>query len=67
MGGFMTQKELSYVEDAVGHEKSIIKICEDMIKNLSDDNFISYMQNEITTHQNMENELMTLLKEKANG
>ena len=30
----MTQKELSYVEDAIGHECNIIKIIEQGIKNL---------------------------------
>ena len=63
----MTQKELLYVEDAIGHESSIIKICEDAIKNLDNDDFINYMQNEISNHQNIKNELMELLKEKANG
>lgn len=63
----MTQKELAYVEDAIGHESSIIKICEDAIKNLDNDDFINYIQNEISNHQNIKNELMALLKEKANG
>ena len=29
----MTQKELSYLEDAVNHEKSIISICNDISSN----------------------------------
>ena len=30
----MTQKELLYVEDAVEHEKSIIKLCNDFLNKL---------------------------------
>ena len=63
----MTQKELLYLEDAVGHEESIIKILNDSINNLNDANFISFMQNEITNHESIKDNLMSLLKEKANG
>ena len=63
----MTQKELSYVEDAIGHEKSIIEILNDAVNTLNCEDFILFIQNEIKTHQNIENELMNLLKEKANG
>ena len=40
----MTQKELNYMEDAVGHEKSIIKILEESINNLDDERFINFMK-----------------------
>ena len=63
----MTQKELSYVEDAIGHEMSLIKICEDAINRLNDPSFKEFMESEITNHQNLYDELLTLLKEKANG
>ena len=63
----MTQKELLYVEDAIGHEDSIIKILNDAVSNLSDENFRSYMENEISNHQSIKDNLMSLLKEKANG
>lgn len=63
----MTQKELLYVEDAVEHEKSIIKICSDLLTKLDDNSLISFIEEQIDSHDNMKNELMSLLKEKANG
>ena len=63
----MTQKELLYVEDAVGHESSIIKILNNAVCDLDDESFKSFMKNEISNHQNIKDNLMSLLKEKANG
>ena len=63
----MTQKELLYVEDAIGHEKSIIKICENMEKMLSDERLSIFISQEKEKHQDLKNNLMDLLKEKANG
>lgn len=62
----MTQKELLYCEDAVGHEKSIIKICEESIKNLEDENLISFMQEEISMHNTLLENLMNKLGCEAN-
>ena len=63
----MTQKELSYVEDAIGHEKSIIKILEDTKTKLDDQELISYIEREINKHNDLNNKLMNILEEKANG
>ena len=63
----MTQKELLYVEDAICHEDSIIKILNDAVNNLSDENAKTYITNEISNHQNIKDNLIVLLKEKANG
>lgn len=62
----MTQKELSYVEDAIGHETNIIKICEDIMNNLEDSTLKEFMNSEINTHSSMKEKLMSLLEEKAN-
>ena len=62
----MTQKELLYVEDAVSHESSIIKICQDAISKLDDNSFISFIENEITKHTNIKNRLMELLRGQIN-
>lgn len=62
----MTQKELAYFEDAIGHEKSIISIIEESIKNLDDDNLISFLEQEKQDHTEMKDKLMNLLEEKAN-
>ena len=63
----MTQKELSYFEDAIGHVSNIIKILEESIKNVSDDKILSFMEEEMNCHNTLKETLMTKLKEKANG
>ena len=63
----MTQKELSYFEDAIGHVSNIIEILEESIKNVSDDKILSFMEEEINCQRTLKETLMTKLKEKANG
>ena len=63
----MTQKELSYVEDACSHESSIIKILEDTKNKLDDQELVSYIEREINKHNDLKERLINLLEEKANG
>ena len=62
----MTQKELSYVEDAIGHEGNIIKIITETINNLEDENLINFMNGELDKHNTMKEKLMTFLEGIAN-
>lgn len=62
----MTQKELSYVEDAIGHEGNIIKIIDESVKNLQDEELITFMNEELNTHTTMKEKLMNLLEAKVN-
>lgn len=62
----MTQKELLYLEDAIGHEQNIIKICEDTIKNLEEENLITFMENELNNHVTIKDNLINILEIKAN-
>ena len=62
----MTQKELSYIEDAIGHEANIITIIEDEVKNLQDENLVSFMENQIQNHTSIKENLMNLLEGKVN-
>ena len=62
----MTEKELLYFEDAIGHESNIISIIETGVQNLEDDNLISFMSNELTKHKNTKEKLMNLLEAKQN-
>ena len=62
----MTQKELSYVEDAIGHEENIIKIMKEEINDLEDDEVVNFIEKEINIHSSLKEKLMNLLKEKAN-
>ena len=58
----MTQKELAYIEDAIGHENNIISILDNMIDSINDDDLVSYMNEEITNHQDMLSQLIELLE-----
>ena len=62
----MTQKELLYLEDAIGHEGNIIKICQDTIEKLEDQNLVSFLKEELTTHMSMKEKLLNMLEVKAN-
>lgn len=61
----MTQKELLYIEDAIEHESTIISVCEDMIDNLEDEGLVSFMEGQLDKHENMKNDLMTILEDKS--
>ena len=63
----MTEKELLYLEDAIGHEQNIIKIINNNINNLKNENLITFMNNELDIHKNRCQLLINLLKEKVNG
>lgn len=60
----MTQKELSYVEDAIGHVCSIIKILEESISNLDDDDLIDFINDELDIHKDLKQNLINKLEEK---
>ena len=62
----MTQKELLYVEDAVGHEQNIIKILDESLANLEDDTLVSFMEKEAKKHANTLKKLMSMLEDKSN-
>ena len=62
----MTQKELLYLEDAYSHEVSIISICKKAQEETNDNIIKDYMNNQISIHQALKNDLMNLLKDVAN-
>ena len=61
------QKELLYFEDAIGHVGNIVKILNESIRNIDDEEILSFMQNEIEIQNNLKVNLMNKLEEKANG
>lgn len=63
----MTQKELLYFEDAIGHVGNLEKILNESIKNLEDEKLVSFMQNEANNQKTMKENLMNLLEAKQNG
>ena len=62
----MTQKELSYVEDAIGHEKNIISILNDGIEKLENEELISFLENEVSEHTDRQEKLISMLEVKSN-
>ena len=63
----MTQKELLYVEDAISHEKIIIDVCNDLLTHIDDDNIADFINNEISNHESLKENLLNMLEVKSNG
>lgn len=57
----MTQKELLYVEDAVGHEQNLIKILTETISLLQNTDLKNFLSGQLKIHQDIKTELMNLL------
>ena len=62
----MTQKELLYVEDAIGHERVIISSIEEIINNLEDEDLQMFMHQELCFHKKMEEDLLKVLEDIGN-
>ena len=61
----MTQKELLYVEDAVGHEQNVGQIIQESILLLEDNSLQTFLQNELKKHQVIETKLINLLESEG--
>lgn len=61
----MTQKELLYVEDAIGHEQNVGQIVSETINLLEDKNLQTFLKSELKKHQAIEEKLMNLLESEA--
>lgn len=62
----MTQKELLYVEDAIGHEQNIISIVTETINNLEDKKLKDFMKKKLNEHVAFKVELISLLEDNTN-
>ena len=62
----MTQKELLYVEDAIGHECNVIAIIKDIIERLEDDDLVDFMEDMLESHKTMKENLMRLMEDIIN-
>ena len=62
----MTQKELLYIEDAIGHEENIVKICTNSLNSLQDESIIKFIEGEIDKHNKAIKKLTKLLEECSN-
>ena len=63
----MTQKELSYIEDAISHESIMLTDCKEAINLLTDESLKNFLENEINKHEETKQNLINLLEEKSNG
>ena len=61
----MTQKELSYVEDAIEHEKNIISIIDVTLKKIENENLINFFDEELKLHEETKEKLINMMEEKA--
>ena len=61
----MTQKELLYVEDAIGHEQNVGQIVSETINMLEDKNLQAFLKSELKKHQAIEEKLMNLLESEV--
>lgn len=62
----MTQKELAYIEDAIGHENNMIMIISNMLESLDDKKVISFLEKECRKHKELKECLLCKLEEKVN-
>lgn len=62
----MTQKELLYIEDAIGHESNLITICTNTIDTLTDKSLKTFMKGQLKKHEAMKQKLMKVLEEASN-
>lgn len=61
----MTQKELLYLEDAVGHESSILEILNESLRGLDDDKLVTFIEEEIDKHESIKEGLKELMEDKC--
>ena len=61
----MTQKELLYMEDAIGHEKSIINIICNLKDCVENDDIRSFLEKDLKKHESFLNKLIKVLEEKS--
>ncbi len=58
----MTQKELLYMEDAIGHEQNLVSLLEDFSNNVQDKNLASFLKKLSKKHMGMEKKLMDVME-----
>lgn len=63
----MTQKELLYLEDAVGHEDNIICILKESLNYLEDKELMSFLKSELKKHESLRTKLINKLGDEANA
>lgn len=57
----MSPKELSYIEDALGHEQFMKTKCNDLMQNLSDNDLKQCVQQMLTKHNELYSQMYNLI------
>ena len=63
----MTQKELLYLEDAVGHEDNIICILKESLNYLEDKELITFLKSELKKHESLRTKLINKLGDEISA
>ena len=66
IGDDMTEKELAYFEDAVGHEGNIVKILDNSISMIEDSSIKEFMESELNKHKDRKEKLVSFLEGNSN-
>ena len=66
IGDDMTEKELAYFEDAVGHEGNIVKILDNSISMVEDSSIKEFMESEVNKHKDRKEKLISFLEGISN-
>ena len=66
IGDDMTEKELAYFEDAVGHEGNIVKILDKSISMVEDSSIKDFMESEVNLHKSRKEKLISFLEGISN-
>ena len=66
IGDDMTEKELAYFEDAVGHEENIVKILDKSISMVEDSSIKDFMESELNLHKDRKEKLLSFLEGISN-
>ncbi len=62
----MTQKELLYMEDAIGHEQNLEIICQNFSGAVEDKDLSTFLTKMAKKHQSLKEKLMNVLEDIKN-
>lgn len=62
----MTQKELLYMEDAIGHEQNLETIFNNFSNELEDKSLVSFIQKLAKKHHSLSEKLLKVMEDTAN-
>lgn len=63
----MTQKELLYMEDAIGHEQNLVTLLENFSNDLTDQDLASFLKKLAKRHNRLEKKLLETMEDITNG